>query len=65
MDTRQDCTGEGEMREKHIKRRVMLARRAERAKLWLYTDDKPKPGIHPVIVDDLKHNFLSSRLVKV
>ena len=53
------------MREKHIKRRVMLARRAERAKLWLFTDDKPKTGIHPVIVDDLKHNFLSSRLVKV
>ena len=53
------------MREKHIKRRAMLARRAERAKLWLFTEDKPKPGIHSVIVDDLKRKFLSTRLVKV
>jgi hypothetical protein len=52
-----------EMKEKHRKRRAMLERRAERAKLWLYTDDKPKPGLHPVIVDDIKRKFLSRRLV--
>ena len=46
------------MKEKHKKRRQMLKNREKRARLWLFTDHKPKDTLHPIAMQDFRHKWL-------
>jgi hypothetical protein len=47
-----------ERRKQINARKAMLAKRAERAKRWLYTEDKPKENLHPIALQDFRNKWL-------